>query len=148
MTGQYGLYGKGNATRPQNLYQESINIPLVIFGPEHQIKRAQIRQEFVNLYDLFPTIAELAELKFATKYSGPGKSLTPLLNGNQVKDFRRYQYAEYGNARMIHNGDLKLVRYYKQKPENSYEEIWYQLGRKGSERATIEAPENLSLIHI
>lgn len=142
MTGQYGLYGKGNATRPQNLYQESINIPLVIFGPEHQVKKAQIRQEFVNLYDLFPTIAELAQIEFGTKYIGPGKSLTPLLNGNQVRGFRRYQFAEYGNARMIHNGDLKLVRYYKQKPENSYEEIWYQLGRKGSERATIEAPEN------
>ena len=44
MTGQYGLYGKGNATRPQNLYQESINIPLVIFGPKNVVKSPQIRR--------------------------------------------------------------------------------------------------------
>ncbi|MEM7791736.1 MAG: sulfatase-like hydrolase/transferase, partial [Verrucomicrobiota bacterium] len=34
MTGQYGLYGKGNASLPQNLYEESISIPLVVSGPE------------------------------------------------------------------------------------------------------------------
>ncbi len=141
MTGQYGLYGKGNATRPQNLYQESINIPLVIYGPEHLVKRAQIRQEFVNLYDLFPTILELSKIEFQTHYAGPGKSLVPLISGKEIKDFRRYQYAEYGNARMIHDGNLKLVRYYKQIPEDSYREIWFQLGAKKSERLPITAPE-------
>ena len=144
MTGQYGLYGKGNATRPQNLYQESINIPLVIFGPKNVVKGPQIRKEFVNLYDLFPTLVELSGIELATKYGGPGKSLVPLMKGEPAKKFRRYQYAEYGNARMIHDGTLKLVRYYQKEPKNSFEDIWYQLGEKGSERRAIEQPTSES----
>ena len=134
--------GKGNATRPQNLYQESINIPLVIFGPKNVVKSPQIREEFVNLYDLFPTFVELSEIELATEYIGPGKSLVPLLKGETAKNFRRYHYAEYGNARMIHDGKLKLVRYYKKEPKNSFENIWYQLGEKGSERSAIAQPKN------
>ena len=144
MTGQYGLYGKGNATRPQNLYQESINIPLVILGPKNIAKGPQIRKEFVNLYDLFPTFVELSGIELTTEYIGPGKSLVPLLKGQTPEKFRRYQYAEYGNARMVHDGNLKLVRYYKKEPKNSFEDIWFQLGRKGSERSPIPLPKNNS----
>ena len=43
---------------------------------------------------------------------------------------------------MIHDGKLKLVRYYKKEPKNSFENIWYQLGEKGSERSAIAQPKN------
>ena len=78
------------------------------------------------------------------RYIGPGKSLVPLLKGQTPEKFRRYQYAEYGNARMVHDGNLKLVRYYKKEPKNSFEDIWFQLGRKGSERSPIPLPKNNS----
>ena len=114
LTGQYGLYGKGNATVPQNLYQQSINIPLIISGPIEHVTPGQVRQEFVNLYDIFPTVLELIGAGEAqADYDGPGISLMPLLKGRRMIRFRDFQFAEMGNARMAHDGRWKLVRYYR-----------------------------------
>ena len=128
LTGQYGIYGKGNGSFPQNLYQESIDIPFIINGPDSIVRGGQIRNEFVNLCDLFPTIIEAAggstdELK----YNGPGTSLLPYLSGNRSIDFRKYQFAEYGNARMIHDGRWKLVRFYSKAPQNAPTDHWFDL---------------------
>ncbi|MBA58291.1 MAG: sulfatase [Gammaproteobacteria bacterium] len=143
MTGQYSLYGKGNATRPQNLYQESIEIPLIIYGPKEKVLRPQVRKEFVNLYDLFPTIIGLAGAELPENYDSPAKNLTTLLEGKSPKKFRSYQYAEYGNARMIHDGRWKLVRYYKKNETGDPLDRWYDLTSQDRERYAVAAPEKI-----
>lgn len=49
LSGQYGLYGKGNRNFPQNLYRESIDMPFIINGPNRLVCGGKIRDEFVNL---------------------------------------------------------------------------------------------------
>ncbi len=128
LTGQYGIYGKGNGSFPQNLYQESIDIPFIINGPDSIVRGGQIRNEFVNLCDLFPTVIEAAGGSVdELKYNGPGTSLLPYLSGNRSVDFRQYQFAEYGNARMIHDGRWKLVRFYSEEPQNAPTDHWFDL---------------------
>ena len=139
LTGQYGIYGKGNATLPQNFYEESINIPLVIYGPTDLVAPAQVRNEFVSLYDLFPTLVELSGAgKTLVDYSGPGKSLLPLLKGSRPVEFRDFHYAEMGNGRMVHNGRWKLVRYYER--GGSYQDHWFDLVHPLGERRPSPAP--------
>ncbi len=128
LTGQYGLYGKGNGSFPQNLYQESIDIPFIINGPDSLVRGGQIRDEFVNLCDLFPTIIDVAGGDISKmNYDGPGVSLLPSLRGNRSVNFRSYQFAEYGNARMIHDGRWKLIRFYAQEPNADPVDYWFDL---------------------
>ena len=141
LTGQYGLYGKGNATVPQNLYQQSINIPLIISGPIEHVTPGQVRQEFVNLYDIFPTVLELIGAGEAqADYDGPGISLIPLLKGRRMIRFRDFQFAEMGNARMAHDGRWKLVRYYRKNSSLEPKEVWFDLSHPLGERRPAPAP--------
>ncbi len=140
LTGQYGLYGKGNATIPQNLYQASIDIPLIIFGPPHMVVPGQIRNEYVNLYDIYPTVLDVLNDESMQSYDGPGKSLTPLLRGERLTRFRDFQFAEMGNARMVHNGRWKLVRYYQQSADELPKEYWFDLAHPLGERQPVPPP--------
>jgi choline-sulfatase len=140
-TGQYGLYGKGNSTNPQNLYQDSIDIPMIISGPKRLVAQGQVRNEFVNLYDLFPTLATIAgATEDLNKYNGPGKSLLPLLKGERLTSFRDFQHAEMGNARMVHNGRWKLVRYYQKNHDAPPVDHWFDLTHPLGERSPVPAP--------
>ncbi len=141
LTGQYGLYGKGNATIPQNLYEDSVNIPLVVYGPERYVVPGQIRNDFVNLYDLYPTILSLIGAKGALEqYDGPGLSLLPLMKGERIQSFREFQVSEMGNARMVHNGRWKLVRYYHRDPDKPPTDYWFDLTHPLGERQPVPAP--------
>ena len=143
LTGQYGLYGKGNASVPQNFYEASIKIPLIIYGPAGIVAPGQVRNDFVNLYDLFPTLVDLVGARPAMlAYDGPGKSLLPLLAGQRVSTFREFQYAEMGNGRMIHNGRWKLVRYYQRDAELAPIDLWFDLAHPLGERTSVPPPSS------
>lgn len=140
-TGQYGLYGKANATVPQNLYDDSLRVPLIVHGPGHLVKPGQLRNEFVSLLDLFPTLARVAGAAGdLDDYDGPGQSLLPLLRGERLTRFRDLQYAELGNARTVHNGRWKLVRYYHRDPAAAPSDYWFDLVHPLGERRPVPAP--------
>ncbi|HEY8744770.1 MAG TPA: sulfatase-like hydrolase/transferase [Chloroflexota bacterium] len=114
MNGQHGLYMKGNATVPQNFYDESIRIPALLSWPGH-FPSGQVREEPVDHLDLFQTLLEAAQCRldpaFAAERRYPGRSYLPLLEGRQP-DWRNEQFCEYGNARMLRTERYKLVRHY------------------------------------
>lgn len=138
LMGQYGLYGKVNASFPYNFYEQTIRIPLVISGPENLVRKSQVRGEFVNLIDLHETLLDIAN--YQGKTVGPGRSLSPLLSGQRVGDWRRFQIAERGNARMISDGHWKLVRYYRKDTSASPIEHWYDLSHPLKERGPVPEP--------
>lgn len=149
MTGQYGIYGKANATLPQNFYQESINIPFIVYGPESIVSPGQVRHEFVNLYDLYPTLADLTGATGALReYTGPGKSLRAMLAGQRLTHFRDFQVSELGNARMIHDGRWKLIQYYSRDPAEPPQELWYDLGHPLGERKPSQPPSGAQQTHL
>lgn len=115
MNGHHGLYGKGNATTPQNFYQESILVPLLIRWPKGFSTKNFRSNIPVDQIDLFQTILDAGQVsltqKTVTQINSPGQSLLPFLQGNN-QDWRIYQFAEYGNARMIADGRYKLILRY------------------------------------
>ncbi len=143
LVGQYGLYGKTNATNPVNFYEETIRIPLIVYGPENLILSHQIRREFVDLIDLHATILDFSSNGGITVTpNGPGKSFRPLLLGNRVENWRSVQFAERGNARMITNGKWKLVRYYHLDGIQSPTDVWYDLSHPQGERHSVSPPRS------
>lgn len=107
--GQHGLWGKGNATRPLNMLEESLRVPLLLNWPG-RVAPAQTAAHFVDHCDLHATLLDLAGLD-ATTAGGPGRSLAPLFSdASALPDWRRFQAGEYGPTRTWRTGRYKLVR--------------------------------------
>jgi choline-sulfatase len=118
--GQHGIWGKGNGTLPLNMVEESIRVPL-IFSYPGQITRPQRRVEFVDHTDLFQTILDFSgvELDKKSLKSGnyPGQSFFHnLVNDSPIPSWRKYQFCEYGDVRMIRDQRFKLIRRYPDGP--------------------------------
>jgi arylsulfatase A-like enzyme len=112
--GHHGLWGKGNATLPLNMLEESIRIPMIFNQPNHLFGH-QHRSEFVDHLDLFQTIVDYAGISdtLSEDRHYPGRSFLPLLdNSTWVPNWRRVQYGEYGHLRMIRTEHHKLIRRY------------------------------------
>ncbi len=114
--GHHGLWGKGNATLPLNMLEESIRVPL-IFNQPRDLFAGQRRREFVDHLDLFQTIADytgVADL-LDSERNYAGRSFLPLLdNSAALPDWRQLQFGEYGDLRMARTRQYKLVRRYNQ----------------------------------
>jgi arylsulfatase A-like enzyme len=97
--GRHGLMGK------QNLY-EHVKPPLIIAGPG--IPRGK-SDALVYLFDLFPTICDLAGAKTAAAVEG--RSLVPVLSNPQVPLRDRLFCAYRDCQRMIRDSRWKLIQY-------------------------------------
>jgi len=98
--GRHGLMGK------QNLY-EHVKPPLVIAGPG--IPRGA-SNALVYLYDLFPSICELADVPTPT--TTEGRSLIPIALG-KTKESRPYLFMAYRDVqRMVRDDRWKLIEYF------------------------------------
>ncbi len=115
--GHHGLWGKGNATRPYNMLEESIRIPLIINQPG-AVLGGQVRQEPVTHCDVFATLLEHVGIAMppaqGTDY--PGRSFHDLCLGKAIGDWPSETYGEYGNLRMVRTHRYKLVRRYPSGP--------------------------------
>lgn len=141
LVGQYGLYGKVNASNPPNFYEETIRIPLAVRAPGERFRGEQTRGEFVDLIDLHATIMDYATGgKVEQSDYGPGRSLRALLEGQRSADWRDVQFAERGNARMVTDGRWKLVRLYPQAGSRAPMDSWYDLAHPFGERHAAAPP--------
>jgi len=108
--GSHGLLGK------QNLYEHSTKVPIIITGPG--IPKDQLSDALVYLYDLYPTLVNLAGL---TAPEGiDGKDLVPILRSRE-KEVRPTLFTAYRHTvRAIRKGNWKLIRY----PERDFTQLF------------------------
>ncbi len=115
MVGHHGLIGKSNATLPQNLYEESIRVPMILSWPGGFPNGGITLDIPFDHLDLFQTILEAAGVEISEdlrrRINSPGTSLLPRLRDPEI-EWRRYRFTEHGNARQINDGRYKLVRRY------------------------------------
>jgi choline-sulfatase len=114
--GQHGIWEKGNATIPQNFFEESIRVPCAISWPQGGIPRNLEADIHVNHCDLFATLLEVARASpdkaTAQSINSPGSSYLDHLRGQAQTDWKDTVICEYGNARMIRKGGYKLILRY------------------------------------
>ena len=115
MVGHHGLIGKSNATIPQNLYEESLRVPIILSWPGGFSNGGVVLDLPFDHLDLFQTILDVAGVELPEalrkKIDSPGQSLLPRLRDPDT-EWCRYRFAEHGNARQISDGRYKLVRRY------------------------------------
>jgi len=117
-TGHHGIWGKGNGTRPYNMLEESIRVPM-IFNAPGQLFEGQVRREFFDHCDLFETLLDFVGVSFERQKPYPGRSIRPTLAAARpVPGWKQVQIGEYGNLRMARGATHKLVCRY---PDGSNE---------------------------
>lgn len=99
--GSHGLLGK------QNLYEESVKVPLVICGPG--LPKNEKRDSYNYLYDVFPTLCDLTGLSIPE--SVRGKSLLPALRDNRNKTRDNVLLTYMNLQRAIKKDGYKLILY-------------------------------------
>ncbi len=122
--GHHGLWGKGNATRPLNMLEENIRIPLLVNWPGH-ILGGQTRLEVVDHCDLFQTLLDMAKVELdpgiRQRRNYPGRSFAASLFGHTLGEWKDAMFGEYGNLRMIRTDRFKLVRRYPDGPDELFD---------------------------
>lgn len=99
--GSHGLLGK------QNLYEESIRVPLIFCGPG--IPKNEVRTSYNYLYDIFPTLCDLTGTE--PPASVRGKSLTPEMKDKDVHAREAVYLAFMNLQRAVKKDGYKLIRY-------------------------------------
>ncbi len=116
--GQHGLFGKGNSTRPLNMYEHCLQIPLIWRGPD--IKAGQLIENYVDHYDSFMTVLDFAGPSSDESRSYPGTTFEPQLRGTTT-EWDDTRYGEYGDLRMIRTTQWKLVYRYPHGPHELFD---------------------------
>lgn len=100
--GQHGLMGK------QSCYEHSIRVPLLFSGPG--IPKGERRDNFVYLYDIFPTLCELTGISIPATVEG--QSLVPFISDTGEQQERKYMFFAYADlVRAVKNQEYKLILY-------------------------------------
>jgi choline-sulfatase len=146
MNGHHGLYYKGNATSPQNFYEESIKVPCLLRWPGH-VPAASVHTEFVDHCDLHQTLREAAGLSPQENVKSPGMSYLRLLPVIE-RLWRGAQFCEYGNARMVRTDAWKLiVRYAPHDALNGFGDELYDMKNDPREtKNVIKTKKNAAIL--
>ncbi len=137
MVGQHGLLGKGNARRLHvdernrisrqrgtraNMFDDSVLVPFIIRWPG-VVKPGTTSDALVSTIDVFPTLAEIVDVKAPPEVDG--RSLLPLLKAEANTRWRDAYFDTYDmiylgddgekpHMRMIRTDDWKLVLYHNE----------------------------------
>jgi arylsulfatase A-like enzyme len=122
--GHHGFWGKGNSTRPLNMYETSLRVPLIVRPPDYHAGGTTIPR-CVDHYDTFQTICDYAGIAPTvagyTDQPYPGRSYRALVEGESLLDWDDTRYGEYGDLRMIRTPHHKLISRYPTGPDDLFD---------------------------
>jgi len=119
--GHHGIYGKGNGTFPQNMYDTSVKVPMLISRPGH-VPAGLRCDDLLSHYDVMPTLLEYCSVGNPEAASLPGRSFSPLLRGGSPEQREDIVvFDEYGPTRMIRTRTHKYVHRYPYGPHELYD---------------------------
>lgn len=142
--GQHGVWGKGNATFPFNMYDSAVKVPFLMSCPGRLVQGV-VNEDMISGYDLFPTLLELAGIENPLEGELPGRSFAKdILEGDAetqkgtaaAEDFIVI-FNEYGPVRMIRDKEWKYIHRY---PYGKHE-LYHLTTDPGEERNLYGQPE-------
>jgi choline-sulfatase len=118
--GHHGVFGKGNATFPLNMLEESVKVPFIISHPGI-IQQGKINRQLVSQYDFMPTLLDYLNIENPESSKLPGRSFAGLLKGENTETHDHLVvFDEYGPVRMVRTEDWKYVHRYPYGPNELY----------------------------
>ncbi len=115
----HGIWGKGNATVPFNLYEESVRVPM-IWNQPGRIRSGHVVTPMVSSYDFFPTILDYLGLPPHNDPKLPGRSYAGILRGRNVNWSNRL-FFEYSYMRGVRTENMKYIERTKDWPSEMYD---------------------------
>src|SRR3954466_3088393 len=110
--GHHGIWGKGNGTRPQNMYDTSVKVPCIFSQPK-RIRAGQVSDALLSGYDMVPTLLDYVNVRHDDTRPKPGRSFRTILDGGgNMASAPIVVYDEYGPVRMVRTADWKYVHRY------------------------------------
>ena len=116
----YGMGWASASSGPLDLFKMTvgeggIRVPLIVAGPD--VQGGALVDEFAYVWDLMPTMLEMAGLEHPEKYRARpveplrGRSLLPLLTGSQPSVYGDEEFVagEMLNGKWVRQGDFKAV---------------------------------------
>jgi len=116
--GHNGFWGKGNSTRPLNMYEVSIRVPLIVAWPVGGLAGGRVVERCVDHYDSFQTLCAAAGVAPDPAY--PGASWLGLARGEPAA-WDDARHGEYGDLRMLRTPAYKYVRRYPAGPDELFD---------------------------
>lgn len=117
--GHHGIWGKGNATRPLNMWEDSIRVPFIVSLPG-RIEPGRVDPSLAGACDLHPTLLHLAGLAVPEDPLAAGMSLVPRLTAGADGAEYVMVFDEYGGTRMVRTDRWKLIRRHGDAPDELY----------------------------
>jgi len=119
--GHHGIWGKGNGTFPQNMYDTSVKVPTIISRPGH-VPQGVVDDHLLSHYDIMPTLLDYLGMENPEADQLPGRSFAPLLRGEPIDEREHVVvFDEYGPVRMIRTREWKYVHRYPYGPHELYD---------------------------
>lgn len=119
--GHHGFWGKGNGTRPLNMYENSVKVPAVMSHPG-RIPEGLVQPAMVSAYDFMPTLLDYLSLPIPEGRNLPGVSfLHALLGSGDAGRESVVVYDEYGPTRMVRTREWKYIHRYPEGPNELYD---------------------------
>ena len=119
--GHHGIWGKGNGTFPQNMYDTSVKVPCIVAQPG-RIPAGRVCDAMLSGYDLFPTLVGYLGLRHDPVHPKPGRSFADLLEGRAADaDDAVVVYDEYGPVRMLRTREWKYVHRWPHGPHELFD---------------------------
>lgn len=119
--GHHGMWGKGNATFPLNMYEESVKVPFIVRHPG-RIPAGTVCDALVSAYDFMPTLLDYLGIEPSDQEERPGVSFAPALKGEEFRQRDEVVVMdEYGPNRMIRGRRYKYIVRYPYGPNELYD---------------------------
>lgn len=124
LLGRHGLWSKGLASDPINMYDEVVQVPMLWSWPG-EIPVESVRPELVSFYDFLPTVCDAARAPVPAGRKLVGQSYLALAQGKPLPKGQTWPgtvFAHFRNTEMARDSRFKLVlRNDGQGPNELYE---------------------------
>ena len=121
--GHHGIWGKGNGTRPQNMYDTSVKVPCIVSQPG-RIAPARVSDALLSGYDVFPTLVDYLQLPCEANRRKPGRSFRGALDGSALAGSNPIVvFDEYGPVRMVRTSRWKYIHRYPDGPHELFDVV-------------------------
>lgn len=119
--GHHGIWGKGNGTNPQNMFDTSVKVPMIVSCPG-KVAEGIVCNDLLSHYDFMPTLLDFVGIENSESENLPGKSFVPILRGEKMdKKENVVVYDEYGPVRMVRTKEWKYIHRYPFGPHELYD---------------------------
>ena len=95
--GHHGIWGKGNGTRPQNMYDTSVKVPCLVAQPGRIAPG--VSDALLSGYDVFPTLLDYLGIADVDRAAAPGRELPRAARGRPRRRQRRAWWSTTSTAR-------------------------------------------------